>query len=321
MLKPAFITILSLFIFYSARSQSDTSVYYLNKSGWIVSTKDSANHYMLIYPSGAATDSGLFVVREFFMNGKIRSAGMSHNRRMHVRSEPLKLEGVYTAWFANGNKMFVSHYANGKQDGDETHYYPNGNFYYSTTTSGDKTLFNECRDSTGNVLAKNGNGKWITFTDEDFVSSKTEGPVANGRQDGEWRGKIHDTLKFVSMFKNGEKKWEYHIDPNGQIAYWVVETLPTFPGGLNGFNQFLGQNIVYPVLARQNNTHGRVIITFVLDTNGKPTDIKVARGIGDGCDEEAVRVLKLSPLWTPGMVDNKPVRVQYSVPINFSLGK
>jgi TonB family protein len=321
MIRPVLIAAMCLVFFLSASAQSDTATYYLRKSGDIVGSKDSADFYMLIYPSHIASDNGLSIVKEFYLNGKIKSSGFSYTKHIYTSKVYIKLEGLYAAWFTNGNKMFVKHYTDGTQDGDETAYYPNGNFYYSETLSAGKTRYNECRDSTGKVLAANGNGKWITFTDGDFGNSKIEGQIANSRQDGEWRGKIHDTLEFVSMFKNGEKKWEYHIDTDGQIAYWMVETLPTFPGGPSGFGQFLGQNIVYPILARQNNTQGRVIITFVLDADGKPTDIKVVRGIGSGCDEEAVRVLKLSPLWTPGLVDNKPVRVQYSVPISFSLGK
>jgi len=126
---------------------------------------------------------------------------------------------------------------------------------------------------------------------------------------------------MTTVYHNGEQTAQYQTGSDGQKTYYMLRAIPEFPGGAQAFGQFLGQNIVYPIVARQNNTQGRVIITFVVDAEGKLTDIKVVRGIGSGCDEEAVRVLKLSPLWTPGMVDNKPVRTQYSVPISFSLGK
>ena len=83
----------------------------------------------------------------------------------------------------------------------------------------------------------------------------------------------------------------------------------------------MSKTIRYPAVARENNVQGRVILTFVVERDGSLTDIKVSRGIGDGCDEEAVRVLKASPHWKPGIQNGRPVRVQYSVPIVFALSE
>ena len=66
---------------------------------------------------------------------------------------------------------------------------------------------------------------------------------------------------------------------------------------------------------------GKVFLTFVVERDGSLTDIKVLRGIGGGCDEEAVRVISASPKWQPGMQDGRAVRTQFTVPINFSLTK
>jgi TonB family protein len=316
MLKLTLITALSLALGSIACAQSDTAVYYLKKSGKTVSTKDSADYYWRIYPSGSASDGAPFVATEYYMNGRVKWAGLSKTYRL-----PVEPAGGYTAFFPNGNKMAVRHFNIAEQAGVDTDYYPNGNFYYSMTLSAGKTMYNECRDSIGKILATNGNGKWITYNGNDFAKNKIEGQVVNGRQDGEWSSKINDSLRMTTVYQNGEQKAMYQTGADGLRTYYMLQTIPEFPGGPQAFSQFLGQNIVYPILARQNNTHGRVIITFVVDEEGKLTKIKVLRGIGSGCDEEAVRVLKLSPLWTPGMVDNKAVRVQYSVPISFSLGK
>jgi TonB family protein len=98
-----------------------------------------------------------------------------------------------------------------------------------------------------------------------------------------------------------------------------VEQVPEFPGGVTAFGQYLGRNIRYPALARENKTQGRVIVTFIVEKDGSLTDVHVARGIGDGADEEAVRVINLSPKWKPGIQNGKPVRVSYSVPIAFTI--
>jgi len=106
-------------------------------------------------------------------------------------------------------------------------------------------------------------------------------------------------------------------DPNK--IFTSVEQVPAFPGGLDAFGRYLLKNIRYPAIARENNTQGRVIVSFVCERDGSLTDVKVARGIGDGCDEEAVRVIKASPRWKPGIQNGRPVRVAYSVPISFTL--
>jgi len=106
---------------------------------------------------------------------------------------------------------------------------------------------------------------------------------------------------------------------NGAI-FTSVEHVPEFPGGIKAFGTFLSKNIKYPALARVNGVQGRVIISFIVETDGSLSNIKVARGIGYGADEESVRVLGLSPKWQPGTQNGHPVRVAYTVPINFALG-
>jgi protein TonB len=108
-------------------------------------------------------------------------------------------------------------------------------------------------------------------------------------------------------------------EENNRI-FTSVEQVPEFPGGLDAFGRYLGKNIRYPAIARENGTQGRVIVSFVCERDGSLTDVKVSRGIGDGCDEEAVRVIKASPHWKPGIQNGRPVRVAYSVPISFTLG-
>lgn len=98
-----------------------------------------------------------------------------------------------------------------------------------------------------------------------------------------------------------------------------VEVLPSFPGGLDQFSKFLSKNLRYPPIARDNGIQGRVFVNFVVEKDGSLTDIKVVRGIGGGCDEEAVRVLKSSPRWNPGLQNGRNVRVSYTIPIFFQL--
>jgi TonB family protein len=99
----------------------------------------------------------------------------------------------------------------------------------------------------------------------------------------------------------------------------TVEVNPQFPGGEQNFIKFLRDNIRYPKVAHDNNISGRVFISFVVETNGSLSGMKILRDPGTGLGDEAMRVMALSPKWTPGMQEGKKVRVQYTVPINFSL--
>ena len=102
-------------------------------------------------------------------------------------------------------------------------------------------------------------------------------------------------------------------------VFTAVEQVPEFPGGVTAFSQFLAKNIRYPAEARDKNVQGRVIISFIVETDGTLTNFKVARSVGSGTDEEAIRVLAMSPKWSPGLQNGHKVRVTYSVPISFTL--
>jgi protein TonB len=101
--------------------------------------------------------------------------------------------------------------------------------------------------------------------------------------------------------------------------FTVVEEMPTFPGGDESRVKFLTENIKYPQMARESGIQGTVYVTFVIDEKGRVADVKVLRGIGGGCDEEAVRVVKMMPPWNAGKQSGKPVRVQFNMPIKFTL--
>jgi len=104
-------------------------------------------------------------------------------------------------------------------------------------------------------------------------------------------------------------------------VFTSVEQEPEFPGGLIAFSHFLTTNIRYPQIARKNKKQGRVIVTMVIEKDGTVTDVKIVRSVSGDLDAEAMRVIKLSPRWNPGIQNGRPVRVAYAVPINFTLDK
>lgn len=99
----------------------------------------------------------------------------------------------------------------------------------------------------------------------------------------------------------------------------TLTTPPSFPGGMASFYKFIAKSVKYPEQALKNNVEGKVFLSYIIETDGRLTDIKVVRAIGSGLDEEAVRILKSSPKWTPGYNGKNPVRVQYNLPIGFTI--
>ena len=101
--------------------------------------------------------------------------------------------------------------------------------------------------------------------------------------------------------------------------FTIVEKMPTFPGGEAELFKWLGKNIQYPTMAQDAGIQGVVFVTFVVEKDGSVTGVRVLRGIGGGCDEEAIRRVKQMPRWEPGEQRGKPVKVQYNLPVRFTL--
>lgn len=101
--------------------------------------------------------------------------------------------------------------------------------------------------------------------------------------------------------------------------YISADKVPDFPGGLDKFYDFLGKNIKYPAEMKQKNVEGKVFVSFVVEKDGSLSHMKILREPGYGSGKESVRVMKLSPKWIPGEQNGKKVRVQYTVPITFTL--
>lgn len=138
-------------------------------------------------------------------------------------------------------------------------------------------------------------------------------------------------LCFNASWKNGNANGDADItlmvmedaDSNDNGAesalIEVVEDSPEFIGGDEALYKYLAENIKYPEQAKNEKIQGRIFVTFIIEADGSVTNAKVLRGIGGGCDEEALRVVNAMPKWKPGMQKGKPVRVNYTLPIIFKL--
>ena len=104
------------------------------------------------------------------------------------------------------------------------------------------------------------------------------------------------------------------------VVFQVVETMPEFPGGPQALFKYLADNVKYPVSAQENGSQGRVICQFVVNKDGSIVEVVAVRSSGEpSLDKEAIRVINSMPKWKPGKQRGKPVRVKYTVPVNFRL--
>jgi TonB family protein len=307
MIKSLLTLILSACFFLTFAQKKDTSIYYLTKLGQVVSTKDNADYIMFILPKN---DTNLFPVKVFYKNGKTRSTGYSITNN----SWP-KYQGVLTLFDTNEHKSRELNFSNDSPIVIVTAYFPNGKLYYVKydTPVEQPVLFKECRDSTGKILVHNGNGIWKEYFDQKFDGDYIEGEVVSDLQQGQWKATLKDNSQLVLNYKDG-----YYDFPNADHKLRpILQRLPHFPGGEVEFNQFISRNIHLPEEAKRNGISGKVMVSFLVDIDGSISNIKVAKGIGGGCDEEAIRVVKLFPPWRPSIQNNEFFPMNITIPITF----
>lgn len=102
-------------------------------------------------------------------------------------------------------------------------------------------------------------------------------------------------------------------------VFVAVEQMPNFPGGNVKLMEYIGSHLQYPKVAQDKGIQGRVIVSFVVNTDGSISDAEIVRSLDPSCDEEVLRLVNSMPRWIPGKTDGKNVRVQYTMPLMFKM--
>jgi len=314
-MKKILLLLIFIFLFcYFATAQQDTSLIYVNNSGSVVLNKSQADHFIAILPPEPEQDPNLFTVKEYYTSGKIMLECMSASRTM-----PLNFQGPCVIFYENGHRKQFKTFVNGVVEGDVINYYPNGQLHtisHTTDNTGKKYYLTECRDSTGKVLSKDGNGQWLNFS-PDFKSS-SGGPIVNGKEDGEWHGYLGDSIKFICLFKKGDLKSGIGYDAAGKAyPFNKIYVEPKFGHGVDVFKQFLNRNQQYPDYAKAHNLKGTVRVGFTVEKDGTVDNFIIITSVAPSLDEEALRVVRLSPSWIPGRLYGVPISVKFSYPMLF----
>ncbi|HZX58679.1 MAG TPA: TonB family protein [Mucilaginibacter sp.] len=286
-------------------------------------------------------DRKLFIVEDTYYNGKIRLNGKSLTPDPYYKGqgdfkwyylngglretatyENGKISGERVGYYLNGNKQFIYVYDNATLL-SSSQFFPNGKPYYTAVFDTAKKLdiVGDAYDLAGNATAVNGNGSWVNYADT-FKRIFSKGPIVNGIKDGEWKGKLTDTLTtFVCIYNKGILVSGTTYEESGKVIHFTKEEIEPSPkGGLELFYKQLAAHVKYPKKAKEDNIQGKGFLSFTIGKDGELDNIKVAPGIGGGCDEATVEALKkTSQPWTPGSQYGLPVRVQYNLPLTFSL--
>lgn len=314
---------LLLVVSVTGMAQRKQNVYFIAKDGRHVDLKDSAETIRVVQePDSGSHD---YNVLEYY--------AQSGHRKMVGRSsviEPLMLQGSCLSYYDNGKKKSVAEYRSNIKRGTEYIYYPNGRLYLTKTYSEPDTTgeHEDLRpqiervissfDSTGKAQVTDGNGYYIGYEGDNFKTVFEEGNVKDGLKVGDWKGHADKgNVTFAETYKDGILITGHAKDEDGEYNYKTRNVPAQYPGGMDGFFNYLGHKIRYPMPELINNIQGKVILSFIVTRNGTVKDIKVLQGVSDNIDAEATRVISESQ-WMPGMAFGRQVEYLYTVPITFT---
>ncbi|HHT22036.1 MAG TPA: energy transducer TonB [Bacteroidales bacterium] len=147
---------------------------------------------------------------------------------------------------------------------------------------------------------------------DELVKSDVQISIADIKGKDDETGVDIATLQQHKVIVQEEEKKEEKV-------FDIVEQPPSFPGGEKAMYEWISKNLVYPMIAQENQIQGRVTIQFVVGRNGEIENVVVARSLDPSCDKEAVRVVKSMPRWIPGKQGGNTVKVKYTLPVQFKL--
>jgi TonB family protein len=260
-------------------------------TAWTYYSQSNKIRSVTLYASDGVLQGSYFA---FYENGKIKEKGM------HIADRRV---GNFISWYDN-------------EKPHRTIKYPEKIGEFSSFPPIDFKIINYW-DSTGNQIITNTNG----FCECYLSSSKEKeiGKVVNGVRDSLWSSFSNDSLVFREEYNKGVFLHGVRYDGNKEYAYSAFEQPPEITGGFENLNMLVVKNIRYPKEAKRMNITGTVEIGFIIAKDGSMQNARVLKGIGAGCDEEALRVVMLAKTWIPGQQRGVPVDVKFVYPIKFKL--
>jgi antitoxin component YwqK of YwqJK toxin-antitoxin module len=304
----------SLFLQVAAQRQNN---YYLKNNGREVNSIDSADYIRVVQEPERG--SLLYPIKEYYPNESKKSIGYSS------RINPPKYEGQFRSFYKSGKTKQVLRYVGGKLIDTAYTYYPNGGLYsaivYTPTKETTDVFIKTIKDSTGKELVTNGTGNAV-FYDDDFTYVRETGTLKNGMSDGDWSGVIisNDTLTYKESYAGGKMLSGESKDNKGNSYHYTVsEVLPSYKGGMTAFYKYISRAVKYPSHLVAPRIQGIVSVSFVIMPDGEIDYVHATNQVHPDLAAEAVRVIKASKGWEPGIQKGRKVKVSYNIPVSFAL--
>jgi TonB family protein len=256
-------------------------------------------------------DSGMYSIQDYYMDSTPKLVARSAiNEVFFVPGA----QGVCYEYYSNGKRKSVKTYRDGKLEGDATEYYPNGALYKVEAYKNDVAYLKSCYDSNGKAITENGTGNWLTYDDSFKVTE--EGPVINGLKEGTWKTYMKSGMVVKSVFTKGIYDLTRQVTEAAKNPA-NPESVPSFKGGQASLDKYLNNVLIYPTMASSLHIQGRVTVSFIVEEDGKITDVKLLNGVHPTLDNKTLKTVKNMPLWMPAKVDGKPVKMETRLSVNF----
>ncbi|MGM0579291.1 MAG: TonB family protein [Bacteroidota bacterium] len=307
--------ILFISMFFFTGTSFCQNIIYFNENWEVVKDKENANFYRKIF---YLRSDSLYKIEDYYISDSIQMKGLFHDPQAEFE------EGLVRWYYENGNVKTEAFYVFDEIKGLRRTYYSNGQVeelrnYLLENDSIDyeiKELFNK----EGDTLVYNGNGQYIKYYDNSNI--KIKGQLENGLKVGKWQ----------SWRKNGELHYTEYYNANGQIdhgksydlesneySYEKLKVKVTYKGGDKKLFKKIYRNINYPREAYNAGIEGEIYVNLVINKNGRISESYILKGIGGGCDQEALRVIKKCKKWNPGLQRGQKIKTKVTLPIRFKL--
>ncbi|MEP0987354.1 TonB family protein [Ekhidna sp.] len=303
-LKPSFFLLLFLTLFDLF---AQDTLYYSSFNSEITFDENK-----LIYELKSNKDT---VYRYFLSNDQAAIKGPIRDGELHGKVEK---------YYPNGQLYEVVAYDQGQQIGSIDRWYANGSPMgtfkkipideqeaYELTVSERVITF---YDSTGNQTVISGHGS--VYRIYPLNDNFEFGQVANGLKTGEWKG-LTNQISYSETYEDGKLINGTSIKDGNKSIYNELKEDPSYKGGIYTFYRFLADNLRYPNEAKKRGIKGYVYLSFIIEKDGKMTNLRVTEGIGYGCDKESLRVMKKTNKWIPGKTRGQMVRKEMKQRIQF----
>jgi TonB family protein len=229
------------------------------------------------------------------------------------------LNGEASFYYTNGNKKSSINYVDNRPIGNAFKWYENGNpkqesVYLEVTWASSKyeKIINFWNEK-GEKTVDNGDG--LLESKDDYLTEK--GYYKNGYKDGKWIGNsLTNTFSYEENYSEGELVSGISFESDGtKNEYTSLEVKPAPVKGMSHFYKYISNNFNAPNSAYKNKIQGKIIVTFVVDKEGKIVEPKITRSLGNELDDEAIRILTSYENWKPALQKGRKVRCSFTIPI------